>query len=343
MGYLRHLAKRLVAIVPTMVGLSLLVFLLVRVLPGDPAQAALGEFATHEQIAQLRRELGLDAPLHIQYIRWVSDLLGGRLGKSTRYLSDVSIDIVNLFPATLELAVFAMGIGVVLGVLVGILSAKKQNTALDYLLRPLALSGVAIPRFFSGILLQLIFALVLGLFPLGGRVDPSIGAPPHLTGFYLIDSLLALRLDAFVSSFSHMILPAIALAISPIAQISRMVRAKLLEEKRKDYTLALRANSMPDNLVTNKYMVRSAFSAALTTIGQNFGFLLGSSFLVETVFAWPGLGRYGVRAVIGSDLNAVVGVGLFIGLVYSITNLTVDLLYGYLDPRIMAGYVQQKA
>lgn len=342
MGYRAHLAKRILAIIPTMFGLSIFIFLLVRVLPGDPARAALGEFATHEQVERLRQELGLDEPLHIQYLNWLSDVFSGRLGMSTRYLSDVSIDIIRLFPATLELAIFAMTIGVLAGVFVGIIAAERQNKLLDYLTRPLAISGIAFPRFFSSILLQLIFAYLLGLLPLNGRIDPTIGAPPHVTGSYLIDSLLSLRFDAFANSFAHIILPAIALAVSPIAQLSRIVRASMLEEKSKDYTLTLRANAMPSNIVANKYMLKNAFSAALTTIGLNFGYLLGGSFLVETIFAWPGLGRYGVRAVIAKDLNAVVAVGLVIGLVYSITNLVVDLLYGYFDPRVVAGYAQKK-
>lgn len=341
MGYRQHLTKRALSIVPTMVGLSIFIFLLVRVLPGDPAAVALGEFATHEQIEQLRRELWLDKPLHVQYLKFVSDLFRLRLGKSTRYLHDVSVDVVEVFPATLELAFFAMAIGISVGVMIGIISAVKQNKAFDYLLRPLAVAGVAFPRFFIAVLMQLVFSYLLRLFPLTGRIDITIGIPPHVTGFYLIDSLLALRFDAFVSSLQHIILPAIALAVSPIAQLSRLVRARMLEEKRKDYALTLKANAMPENVVANKYMLKNAFSAALTTIGQNFGYLLGGSFLVETVFAWPGLGRYGVRAVLASDLNAVVAVGLILGLVYAFTNLVVDLLYGYLDPRVAVGYARQ--
>lgn len=342
MGYRQHLTKRVLTIVPTMVGLSILIFLLVRVLPGDPAAIALGEFATPERVEQLRRELWLDRPLHVQYFKFISDLFQLRLGKSTRYLHDVSIDVIDVFPATLELAFFAMAIGIFVGVLIGIISAEKQNKAVDYLLRPLAVSGVAIPRYFSSILMQLFLSYLLGLFPLVGRIDSTIGVPPHVTGFYLIDSLLALRFDAFLSSLKHIILPATALAISPIAQLSRLVRSSMLEEKRKDYALTLQANAMPKNVIVNKYMLKNAFSAALTTIGQNFGYLLGGSFLVEIVFAWPGLGRYGVQAVLASDFNAVVAVALVMGLVYAFINLVVDLLYGYLDPRVAVGYAGQK-
>ena len=342
MGIRQHLAKRVLAIIPTLVGLSLFIFLLVRVLPGDPAAVALGEFATREQIEQLRRELWLDRPVHIQYIKFISDLSKLRLGMSTLTWHDVSIDVFRLFPATLELAFFAMLIGIFVGVLIGIISAEKQNKALDYLLRPLAVSGVAFPRYFIAIVMQLVLCYLLRLFPLTGRIDRTIAIPPGVTGFYLIDSLLALRFDAFISCLEHIILPATALAISPIAQLSRLVRTSMLEEKRKDYALTLQANAMPKNVVANKYMLKNAFSVALTTIGQNFGFLLGGSFLVETVFAWPGLGRYGAKAVLASDLNAIVAVALIMGLVYSFINLIVDLLYGYLDPRVAVAYAEQK-
>lgn len=324
-----------------MVGLSLFIFLLVRVLPGDPAAVALGEFATPEKIEQLRRELWLDRPLHIQYLKFISDIFHLRLGMSTRYLRDVSIDVIEMFPATLELALFTMAIAIPVGVLIGIITAEKQNKALDYLLRPIAVAGAALPRFFIAILMQMVFSYWLSLFPLSGRIDAMIDIPPTVTGFYLIDSLLALRFDAFASSLTHIILPAIALAVSPIAEISRLVRARMLEEKRKDYALTLQANAMPKNVVNNKYMLKNAFSAALTNIGYNFGHLLGGSFLVETVFSWPGLGRYGVRAVLASDLNAVVAAGLTMGFTYAFINLVVDLLYGYLDPRVMVGYAGQ--
>ncbi len=342
MGYFAYLAKRIGSIVPTLVGLSILIFLLVRVLPGDPATVALGEFATPETIEKVRKDLWLDRPLHIQYFKFISDLFNLRFGLSVRYWHDVSLDVFGLIPSTLELAFFAMGIAIVLGVTIGIVSAQKQNKMFDYSVRTLAVFGAATPRFLVAILLQLVFSYLLRLFPLYGRISPSINVPPNVTGSYLIDSLIALRFDAFADSLIHIVLPAFALSLSIIAQLSRLVRAQLLDESKKDYVLTLKANAVPKNLVYNKYMLRGAFSAALTTIAQNFGQLLGASFLVEAVFAWPGLGRYGVQSLLASDFNAIVAVVLIVGVTYSLIYVVVDMLYGYLDPRVAIGYAGTK-
>jgi peptide/nickel transport system permease protein len=338
MGYLAYLAKRVGSIVPTLVGLSILIFFLVRVLPGDPAAVALGEFATPETIEIIRSELWLDRPLHIQYFKFISDIFNLRFGLSVRTWHDVSLDVFGLIPSTLELAFFAMGIAIVLGVSIGIVSAQKKNRIFDSLVRTIAVFGAATPRFLAAILLQLVFSYLLHLFPLYGRISPSINVPPRVTGSYLLDSLFALRFDAFVDSLTHIILPAFALSLSVVAQLSRLVRARLLDEDKKDYVLTLRANAVPRNLVVNKYMLKSTFSAALTIIGHNFGQLLGGSFLVETVFAWPGLGRYGVQSLLASDFNAVVAVVLIVGVTYALVYVVVDVLYGYLDPRVAIGY-----
>lgn len=342
MGYIAYLVKRVGSIIPTMVGLSILIFLLVRVLPGDPAVIALGEFATPEAVEKIRVDLWLDRPLYVQYFKFISDLSSLRFGLSVRLGHDVSLDVFRLIPSTLELAFFAMGMGIILGVTIGIVSAQKQNNIFDYPVRGLAVFGAATPRFLLAILLQLVFSYLLRLFPLYGRISPSIGVPPNVTGLYLVDSLIALRFDAFVDSLAHIVLPAFALSLSVIAQLSRLVRAQLLDENRKDYVLTLKANAVPRNLIYRKYMLRSAFSAALTTIGQNFGQLLGASFLVESVFSWPGIGRYGVQSLLASDFNAIVAVVLIVGVMYSLIYVVVDVLYGYLDPRIAIGYAGVK-
>ncbi|RMF84047.1 MAG: ABC transporter permease, partial [Nitrospinota bacterium] len=216
-------------------------------------------------------------------------------------------------------------------------SALAKDRWTDHFIRLFALSGVAVPRFWLGILFQLWFAYYLGLFPIFGRIDASVPPPPRFTGLYLVDSLLSLDFAAFKSSLQHIILPALTLALSPIAQIMRLVRASMIEQTRKDYILMAQANGFPANLIVYKYMLKNAFTSTLTIIGLLYGFFLGGSFLVETVFTWPGMARYGIRGLIHKDFNAVVGVTLAVGIGYSLVNFLVDICYGYLDPRIRYG------
>lgn len=334
MKYRDFIIRRSLQIIPTLFGLLILIFFISRILPGDPARLALGPEATKEQVEELRRRLGLDKPVYIQFIVYVEQLLRGSLGTSLYTYRDVMEDIIAYFPATFELITFSMIIAVIIGTLLGIITAAKRNTWVDHIFRVLAFSGVSMPRFWLGIMLQIIVAYQLGLLPTTGRIDPFIEPPKHITGLYLIDSLLCLNMEAFVSSLKHIILPAITLALSPIAQIMRIVRASMLEEMEKDYFLVAKANGLPENILIYKYTLRNAFSAALTIIGLLYGYFLAGAFVVETVFSWPGLAKYGIRALLYKDFNAVIGVTLVIGLFYSLVNLVVDVLYGYLDPRI---------
>ena len=328
----RYLAKRLPYMILVLVGISLLIFFLARVMPGDPARLALGPEATKEQVKALRHKLGLDQPLYTQYYVFLKGLFKGELGMSLVTKRDVSKDLIQRLPATLELVVAALTIAVLGGIPLGILSALHKDRTIDQLSRIFAFAGVSLPRFWIGIMFQIALAYTLGLLPITGRIS---GDPPaHISGLYLLDSLLTKDFPAFIDSLKHILLPAITLSLSPLAQITRLIRASMIEQLRKDYTVVSRIIGMPENLNIYKYMLKNAFTATLTVIGLLFGWLIGNAFVVEQVFSWPGMARYGVNSVLRSDFNAVVGVTLVVGVGYVLINFIVDLLYGYLDPRI---------
>ncbi len=341
MRYRDYLARRLLTIIPAFIGLSILIFVIARVIPGDAARLALGPEATKDQVEQLRHEMGLDLPLHIQYIRYVEEVFHGKLGRSLYTHRDVAEDLAAYLPATLELTTVAMLLAVLVGVPLGVITAMRKDKWEDHGGRLYALSGVSIPRFWIGILLQLILAYRLGWLPTTGRFDGNLPPPAQITGFYLVDSLVSANWTALGITVRYLILPSFVLALSPIAQIMRVVRACMIEQVRKGYVLNAMANGMPQNLLVYKYMLKNAFIATLTIIGLLYGFFLAGAFVVESVFSWPGMARYGVRALIYKDFNAVVGVTLAVGLAYAIINFVIDVLYGYLDPRIRLGYKER--
>ncbi len=343
MRYRDYLIRRLLYTIPALIGLSMLIFVIARVMPGDPARLALGPEASEEQVQKLREELGLNLPIHIQYIHYMSGVFQGKLGASLYTDRDVVVDLKEYFPATLELVTVAMIMAILVGVPLGIVSAIRQNRWEDHATRVFALSGVSMPRFWIGILLQLLLAYQLDLLPTVGRIAPDLSAPERITGFFILDSLITWNLPALKSSLLHMVMPAFTLALSPIAQLMRVVRASMIEQMRKGYILNARANGMPHNLLVYKYMLKNAFIAALTIIGLLYGFFLGGAFVVETVFSWPGMARYGVRAFTFKDFNAIIGVVLVIAVAYAIINILVDIAYGLLDPRIRLGAEAREA
>ncbi len=331
MSFRAYLLRRVLQILPALVGLSILIFLIARVVPGDPARLALGPDTTEEQVVHLRREMGLDQPLLVQYLRYISGLFRGDFGFSLRTHRNVAQDIKEFFPATLELTTVAMVFAIAVGVPLGVISAVRKDRFADHLNRFVALAGVAIPRFWLAILLQLLFAYQLGLLPTIGRGP----APPvRITSFYLVDSLLGGDVPTFLAALRHLVLPAFTLSLGSLAQIMRLVRANMIEEMRRDYALAARSYGLPERVIVYKYALKNAFTSALTVIGLAYGFLLGNAFLVETVFAWPGLAFYSVDSLLFKDLNAVVGVTLVVGVAFAVANLLVDIAYSYFDPRI---------
>jgi peptide/nickel transport system permease protein len=334
MSYVDYLARRGLQGAPVIFGLSVLIFFISRVLPGDPVRLALGPEASQQQVETLRAEMGLDQPIPVQYVDWLFGVVQGDWGMSLRTNNNVFSDIVARLPATLELTLVTLLLAVVLAIPFGVVAGTNKDKWQDHVSRLTALFGVSMPRFWVAIVLQIIFVVTLGLLPLSGRLSNSVTAPPAVTHLYLVDSLLAGQFETFVDALRHLILPASALGLATLAQVMRLIRSDMIDEQQKDYVLAARAYGLPNNLIEYKYMLRNAFTSSLTVIGLAFGFLLGNAFLVEIVFAWPGMARYGVQAILYQDFNAIVGVTIVVGVGFVGANFVVDLLYGYLDPRV---------
>jgi peptide/nickel transport system permease protein len=321
-------------VIPVLVGLSLVVFAIARLLPGDPVQLAAGPEATRAQIEQLTREFGLDQPLVVQYWHYVTGLLRGDWGQSILSRRPVWDDLAVYLPATLELIISAMALAVLFGIPAGIISAAYRDRWPDYLSRVLALGAISMPRFFLGLLLQLWLADWLGLLPLDGRF-PLVEDPPRfVTGMLTVDALLAGNLHAFGVALAHLAMPAFAMSLSPLATLARMMRASMIEVLQQDYILTERALGLSRLRILYKYALKNALSAGLTVMGLYVGWLLGGTVLVETVFDWPGIGLYATKAILTHDFMPVLGVTMVIGIIFVAANLVVDLLYGVINPKV---------
>jgi len=331
---LRFVIRRIVLLIPVFIGLSLLVFVIGRILPGDPVQLAAGPQATKEEIEALRAEFGLDQPLIVQYANYARGLAEGDWGRSIQSRQPVLSELAAYLPATLELVLAAMIVAIVVGIPTGLISAVYRDRWPDIASRAISLGAISIPRFFLGLLLQLAFAMWLGWLPLGGRLPIIQEPPPHFTGFYTIDSLVAGDLATFWLVLQYLLMPAVALSLSPLATITRMMRASTLEVLSQDYVLTARALGLSQRLIVFKYVLKNALSASLTVIGLYFGWLLGGTVLVETVFDWPGIGLYATKAITTQDFMPVMGVTLCIGIVFVTVNLLVDLAYGLVNPKV---------
>jgi len=329
------IAKRLVTVIPTLIGVVIVTFLLTRVLPGDPAVYFAGPAATPESIAEVRKSLGLDRPLPEQFGRYISDLAHGNLGSSLSTGQPVVAEIRNRLPASAELTLFGLVLSLVIAVPLGILAAVKQGSWIDHTCRVVATAGVSLPVFFTGLLLVYIFYFRLGWAPAPlGRLDAFASAPPAVTGFYVIDSLVAGDFETFRAAFSQLLLPGATLAIFSLAPIARMTRASMLAVLASDFVRTARASGLTSRTVTLTYAFRNAMLPVVTTLGMVFSFLLGANVLVEKVFAWPGIGSYAVEALIASDFAPVQGFVLTMAILYVALNLIIDLLYGLIDPRV---------
>lgn len=335
MGY--YILKRLILLVVTLFGLFTVVFFISHVVPADPARLAAGPFATEEMVKHLEEQFGLDKPLITQYINYLRGLLHGDLGTSIRTRRPVLEDLARFFPATLELVLFSLIFAIIVGILLGVLSAVYQNSWIDHLSRLLSISGLGLPQFWLALMLQLLIASELNLLPIGGRIDMIIGSPKPITHFYLLDSLLTGNWAAFKSSFLHILLPALSLSFPALASIIRINRADVLDTLSEEFVTTARAKGLPENRVIWKHVLKNALISTVTMIGLRFGWTLGGTVLVETVFDWPGIGLYGVTSAIFSDFEPIIGVTLLIGVCFALANLVVDLAYGFLDPRISYG------
>ena len=334
---IRYALRRILLLAPVLAGLSVLVFCIARLLPGDPVRLAAGPNASAADIASVAREFGLDRPLVVQYWDYATGLLRGDWGVSLFTRRPVAEDLAVFLPATLELVLAAMILAVGVGIPAGMLAAVYRDRWPDVLSRAVSLGAISMPRFFLGLLFQLGFALWLGWLPLSGRFPLTEDPPPTLTGLLTLDALLCGDLHALGVALRHLALPALAMSLSPLATVMRMMRASTVEVLGQDYVTTERALGLPERQILFKYVLRNAISATLTVIGLYFGWLLGGTVLVETVFDWPGIGLYATQAVLGQDFMPIIGVTLCIGTLFVAVNLVVDLLQGLLNPRVRLG------
>jgi len=331
-----YIAKRLLMLIPVLIGVSILSFSLIHLAPGDPAVTIAGEHASVQTINTIRERYGLDKPVTTQYWIWLNKVLHSDLGRSIVSNESVAKEILDRFPNTFELTMFSMFFAIVIGCIAGIISASRQYSIIDYSFMGFALFGVSMPVFWLGIMLMMVFGVFLKWFPISGRISMMISFQ-QITGFYLLDSLITGNFEAFFSSLRHLILPSIALATIPMATIARITRSSMLEVLRQDFIRTERAKGLSERMVIYKHAVRNAMIPVVTVIGLNFGLLLAGAILTETVFSWPGIGRYIVNAVNMRDYPAVQGCILFFAFMFVIVNLITDIIYVYIDPRIHYG------
>lgn len=345
----RYVIRRLIELPLALVGVTLVIFLLLRLIPGDPAVAMLGEHAAEENVERIREQLGLNRPLFLdrealdegdlagfvdtQYIRYLSRLVQGDLGDSIHRRIPIANELRTRFPATIELALVSMLIAVVIGVPAGIISAARRNSAIDLTTMFGSLIGVSMPIFWLGLMLIMLFAVILQWLPAGGRLNPTVELET-ITNFYIIDSIITGNTEALVNTLRHLILPAIALATIPLAIIARMTRSSMLEVLQEDYVRTAHAKGLREGVVLFRHALKNAFLPVITVIGLQTGILLAGAILTETIFSWPGIGKWVYDSILGRDYPVVQSGTLLIAFVFVVVNLLVDLSYGFLDPRI---------
>ena len=329
-----YICKRALLLGTMLLGLLTIMFVITQVAPGDPARLIAGPNATQDMVETVRREYGLDQPLARQFVSYLGGILHGDLGRSMVSTKPVLQELLRYFPASFELVLVAMGLGVSLGVPLGMLSAVYRDRWFDHLTRIVSVSGVALPAFWLGLLLQLYFSVHLEWLPVSGRLDLVTPPPAPITHLLLVDSLLRGDFATFVQALQHIVLPAMVLSFPCLASILRVNRAEMLEVLGSDYITAARANGISRLRIVAVYALRNAMLPTLAMIGLRFGWMLGSTVLVETVFDWPGIGLYAVQSALYSDFKPVIGVALSIGLCFMLINFLIDLAYGWLDPRL---------
>lgn len=330
---IRFLAHRLALVALMLAGLVLITFVVSNVAPSDPAALVAGPDATRDMVETIRHQYGLDRPLPEQFLRYVTDLLRGDLGRSIQTGNTVAEDLARFFPATMELVLASTLLSVIVGVPVGVLAAVRRNRPFDHAVRVLAVSGVALPAFWAGLLLQLVFSVRLGWLPTSGQLSVATAPPAPLTGMVVLDALLAGDWATAAEGARYAVLPALVLALPSIASIVRVNRAEMIEVLGSDHVTAARAHGIGPWRVVGWLALKNAMLPTLAMVGLRFGWTLGSTVLVETVFDWPGIGLYAVNSAIASDFKPVMGVTLVIGVTFMLVNLLIDVAYGWLDPR----------
>jgi peptide/nickel transport system permease protein len=333
-GFLQYVGRRLALIPLTLLGVSAIVFVLARVIPGDPAQLAAGEQATPAMVEAFRKEYRLDEPLVVQYVSYLGGMLRGDLGRSMFTGRPVLGDLQAFLPATLELTAVGITLALLVGVPAGVFSALYRNRWPDQLARGLALTGVSFPVFWLAMMLQLLVAVSLDLLPIGGRFPAALRPPRTVTGFYTIDFLVIGDLEGVAISLAHLLLPALCLAVGSVASITRITRTSVLDVLGRDYVRTSRAMGLSELTVIGKYVLKNAFIATLTMLGVALTYMLAGSVLVESVFDWPGIGLYAFQSIIQLDFQPIAAFTVLVGVMVAVVNLGVDVLYGVFDPRI---------
>jgi len=330
-----YVLRRLLGLVPVLFGISLLVFLFLKLIPGDPAQAILGERGSPEQLQALREKLGLNRPLHVQYLTFLRNVLTGDLGVSAVSTIPVAEELKRRWPATFELALSATLVAVALGIPLGILAAVRKNSLLDTLSMSLSLLGVSIPVFWLGLLLVYLFAVNLHWLPTGGRLSTDLALDFRpITGFLVLDGLLSLKPQVVLDALRHLLLPALTLGTIPLAILTRITRGAMLEVLSQDYVRTARAKGLSERQVILKHALKNALLPVVTIVGLQFGTLLGGAILTETIFSWPGIGSYIYEGILNRDYPVVQAGVLVVATAFVLVNLLVDLSYALLDPRI---------
>lgn len=330
----KFILRRILLLIPILLGLSVLIFLFIRLLPGDPAGAILGERATPENIERVRAALGLDRPLHEQYFEYLGGLLRGDLGQSFLTRRDVVDDFLQRFPATIELTAAALIFALSLGIPLGMITAKRRGSWVDQFGTVLSLVGISIPIFFLGLMLKYVFAIQFPILPDSGRIDFIEYAIPRVTRFMTVDALLAGEFGGFVDALRHLILPGIALGTIPLAIIMRITRASVVDVLNEDYVRTANAKGLPSGIVDTRHVLRNAMLPVVTVIGLQTGLLLGGAILTETIFGWGGVGTWIYDAVRTSDYQVIQSGVLLLAFIFVLVNLLVDVSYAFLNPRI---------
>jgi len=328
------LFRRLLFSIFVIFGLSIVIFIIARVVPGDPARMALGGKAPKEVVQRLRQEMHLDKTLPEQYFFWIRGVLSGDFGRSLRTGRTVLEDIKIFFPATIELVIFSGLLTVIFAILFGTLAAQHKNTWVDNLIRILSYFGVSIPAFVAAIIFLLLFGYYWTILPVLGRLSSGISYPTKITGLLTIDSLIQGNFVAFWDAFKHLILPSTALSLGRLFQEARITRSSMVENMHKEYITAERGYGIPERIIMFKYLLKPSLIPTVSIMGLDLAASFGNAFLVEMIFCWPGLSRYGINGMLTKDLNVISGVIILYGTIFVITNIIVDIILTFLDPRI---------
>ena len=328
------LVRRITYSIFVLLGLSMVIFIIARIMPGDPARMAVGARAPQWVVDRIRENMHLNEPVPVQYFYWLRDALKGDFGLSLVTQRPVTNDVREFLPASLELALLAAIISSIAGIGLGILSARYKDTWIDNVVRVFSYAGIVTPSFVFAILFVLLFGFTLDWFPIIGRLSENVTAPPVHTGMVTVDSLIAGQPEVFANALWHMVLPAMALAMGSIAQAARITRSSMADNLSKDYIAAARALGIPERIVSGRLLLKPSLIPTISILGLDIAATISVAFLVELIFNWPGLGRYGMTAMLHKDLNAISAVILIFGAIFIVANIIVDLLVAHLDPRI---------